>query len=167
MELEGDPITLDISNSCSFSYDLANKFVVSGLPDKIGPIDVVINCQVGNQKPVNHPGDHLDQDIASGLTAVFNVSHAFGNRMEKGVILNFGSDLSHIAPDHSLYPDGHFKPASYSAVKAGVIGLTRYFATLWPNVRCNCLCPGGIDWGRRSLRTRSRGLCTRMNSKAR
>lgn len=151
MELEGDPITVDMHDAAHHRYNLANRYIVPSLPDKIGLVDVVINCQVGNQKPVTHIGDGWEYDIASGLTAVFNVCHVFGNRMadKGGVILNFGSDLSHIAPNHSLYPEGHFKPASYSAVKAGVLGLTRYFATLWPNVRCNCLCPGGIDRGQK------------------
>jgi NAD(P)-dependent dehydrogenase (short-subunit alcohol dehydrogenase family) len=152
MGLEGDPITLDMHPSAHYRYNLSNRFVVHSLPDKIRPVDVLINCQVGNQKSVTNPENHWEDDIANGLTAVENVCYAFGTRMaalEGGVILNFGSDLSHIAPDHSLYSTGHFKPASYSAVKAGVVGLTRYFATLWPNVRCNCLCPGGIDRGQK------------------
>lgn len=150
-DLKGDPITLDLNDAAHYRYDLSNYYIVSNLPNKIGHVDVVINCQVGNQKASKDPGAHWNRDIASGLTAVFNVSYAFGLRMadQGGVILNFGSDLSHIAPDHSLYPAGHFKPASYSAVKTGVVGLTKYFATLWPNVRCNCLCPGGIDVGQK------------------
>ena len=41
------------------------------------------------------------------------------------------------------------KPVSYSVVKTGLIGLTRYISTYWPekNVRCNALCPGGIENG--------------------
>ncbi|MFM9003453.1 MAG: SDR family oxidoreductase, partial [Acidimicrobiaceae bacterium] len=39
------------------------------------------------------------------------------------------------------------KAVSYSVVKTGLIGLTRYTATYWADrkVRCNALCPGGID----------------------
>ena len=39
------------------------------------------------------------------------------------------------------------KPVTYSIVKSGIIGLTRYLATYWPKskVRCNALCPGGIE----------------------
>jgi NAD(P)-dependent dehydrogenase (short-subunit alcohol dehydrogenase family) len=35
---------------------------------------------------------------------------------------------------------------SYSVVKHGIIGLTRYTATYWANknIRCNAIAPGGI-----------------------
>jgi len=41
------------------------------------------------------------------------------------------------------------KPVTYSVVKTGLIGLTRYLATYWAdkNVRCNAICPGGVENG--------------------
>jgi len=41
------------------------------------------------------------------------------------------------------------KPVTYSVVKTGMIGLTRYLATYWAekNVRCNAMCPGGVENG--------------------
>ena len=70
-----------------------------------------------------------------------------------GVILNFASDLAVIAPDQRLYrKDGvadneqPVKPVTYSVVKTGMLGLTRYLSTYWAdkNVRANSMSPGGV-----------------------
>ena len=68
-----------------------------------------------------------------------------------GIILNIASDLSFISPDNRIYNTSDkinkiVKPVSYSVVKHGIIGLTRYTATYWAdkNVRCNAIAPGGI-----------------------
>ena len=38
------------------------------------------------------------------------------------------------------------KPITYSVIKSGLLGLTRYLSTYWVNsgIRCNALSPGGI-----------------------
>lgn len=97
-----------------------------------------------------------NRQIAVGLTGAFICSKVFGYEMSRkggGVILNVASDLAVIAPDQRLYSDDKTeerfratKPVSYSVIKHGLIGLTKYLATYWPekNVRCNALSPGGI-----------------------
>jgi NAD(P)-dependent dehydrogenase (short-subunit alcohol dehydrogenase family) len=144
-ELGGNPIIMDIKDG----FDVSDERAVKSFNIK-GEVYGLINCAIGNQKANKDPLYNWDNDIAVGLSGTATICYHFGQQMENnggGVILNIGSDLSHIAPDHSLYAEGLYKPVSYSAVKAGVLGLTRYFAVLWPNVRCNCLCPGGIDVG--------------------
>ena len=78
---------------------------------------------------------------------------------KKGVILNIASDLSVFAPDQRLYEkDGlewssqPVKPVTYSVIKHGLIGLTKYLSTYWCDrgVRCNALSPGGVLNGQNS-----------------
>ena len=64
-----------------------------------------------------------------------------------GVILNISSDLGIVAPNQEIYKSsGFIKPISYSVVKHGIIGLTKYTASYWAknNIRCNAIAPGGI-----------------------
>ena len=68
-----------------------------------------------------------------------------------GNIINIGSDLSVIAPNQKLYKDSGFKnfvkPVTYSVIKHGILGLTKYIASSWAqhNIRSNCLSLGPIE----------------------
>ncbi len=101
--------------------------------------------------------EEWELQIAVGLTGAFLCSKIFGSAMASdgkgGVILNIASDLSVFSPDQRIYrKDGvadHLqpvKPVTYSVIKAGLVGLTRYLSTYWANygVRCNALSPGGV-----------------------
>ena len=103
--------------------------------------------------------DDWENQIRVGLTGAFICSKIFGTKMAKsggGVIVNIASDLSVIAPDQRLYEklgvksdEQPVKPITYSVIKSGLIGLTRYLATYWHNcgVRVNALSPGGVYEG--------------------
>jgi NAD(P)-dependent dehydrogenase (short-subunit alcohol dehydrogenase family) len=92
----------------------------------------------------------LNKEIEVGVSGALLMSQIFGTIMAKnneGVIINVASDLSIIAPDQKLYSHLKiYKPVSYSIVKHGIIGLTKYLASYWGknNVRVNALSPGGV-----------------------
>ena len=72
----------------------------------------------------------------------------------KGIILNIASDLSVISPNQNIYKNKKLKkskqpvkPISYSVIKHGVIGMTKYLSTYWASdcIRCNALSPGPVS----------------------
>lgn len=134
-----------------------------------GRIDGLVNNAANNPKVEgdgsknfsrleNFPLEVWQADVAVGLTGAFLCAKHYGTAISRnpqgGSIVNISSDLGLIAPDQRLYrktglPDDQqpVKPVTYSVVKTGLIGLTRYLATYWAdrNVRCNALCPGGVE----------------------
>ena len=100
--------------------------------------------------------DSWNMDLSVGLTGAFLCSQIIGTHMatkNKGTIFNIASDLSIIAPDLKIYrqegvseDQQPVKPVTYSVIKHGLIGLTKYLATYWAknNIRVNAISPGGI-----------------------
>lgn len=108
----------------------------------------------------NYDIDSWNFELSVGLTGAFLCAKIFGSAMaesqDTGVILNIASDLSVISPDQSLYQKEGLskdkqpvKPVTYSVIKSGLVGLTKYLSTYWASdgVRCNALSPGGVENG--------------------
>ena len=126
-------------------------------------IDPKVKAQPGmgeSSRLESFPLEQWDLQVAVGLTGAFLCSQVFGAAMAAdgggGVILNIASDLSAIAPDQRIYRNPELademqpvKPVTYSVIKSGLVGLTRYLATYWADkgVRCNALSPGGVIAG--------------------
>jgi NAD(P)-dependent dehydrogenase (short-subunit alcohol dehydrogenase family) len=153
--------------------DITNKKEVARFYEEVNKkyqrVDILINNaandpKVGKQNQnstwsrfENFSLDMWEKDLSVGLTGSFICSQVFGSHMAKqgsGVILNISSDLGIVGPDQRLYEiegkppeEQPVKPVTYSVVKTGIIGLTRYLATYWAScgVRVNALCPGGIE----------------------
>ena len=141
------------------------------LMKKYGKIDGLVNNAANNPKVEdndelnfsrleNFPLDVWNDDLNVSLTGSYLCSKIYGNAISKnssgGSIVNISSDLGLIAPDQRLYrSEGvedskqNVKPITYSVVKNGLIGLTRYMATYWADkgVRSNAMCPGGVENG--------------------
>lgn len=136
--------------------------------DAFGKMDVLINNAAIDPKVTsdaisntsrleNFSIDQWETQLSVGLTGAFLCSKVFGSHMAKrqsGVILNIASDLSVIAPDQRLYLQAGLgkdqqavKPVTYSVIKAGLVGLTKYLATYWNSegIRVNSLSPGGVE----------------------
>jgi NAD(P)-dependent dehydrogenase (short-subunit alcohol dehydrogenase family) len=135
---------------------------------KTGRVDILINNAAINPKAEAHaappwarferfPLETWNREVAVGLTGAFLCSQIIGAEMAlrgEGVILNIASDLALVGPDQRIYrepgvsaEEQPVKPVSYSVVKHGLLGLTRYLATYWSDrgVRVNALCPGGVQ----------------------
>ena len=114
------------------------------------------NSKLNKSRLENFELNQWNLEISVGLTGAMLCSKIFGIEMakcNKGVILNIASDLGVIAPDQRLYKqtglsdnEQNVKPVTYSVIKHGLIGLTKYIATYWADkgVRCNAFAPGGV-----------------------
>ena len=141
--------------------------LLAGVLDRYSRVDVLINNAANNPKvePESEAGfsrfesfslDQWEADVSVGLTGSFLCSKIIGGEMARrgrGVIVNVASDLALIGPDQRLYrkaglPEDRqpVKPVTYSVVKSGLVGLTRYLATYWASagVRVNAISPGGV-----------------------
>ena len=160
-------------NILCFKMDVTDKASIQDTQVKISSlglrVDILINNASINPKVEDNsflhevsrlehfPQAEWNLQVSVGLTGAFLCSQVFGTQMaidgKGGVILNIASDLSVISPDQRLYRKESLdetsqpvKPVTYSVIKSGLIGLTRYLATYWAEkgVRANALSPGGI-----------------------
>lgn len=143
--------------------------VLSTLRSKSLPLNILINNAAIDPKVSKNSDQLLEQSrlenfsmeswnlqLAVGLTGSMICAKIFGSYMaenKSGVIVNIASDLSVMAPDQRLYKKPGLKddlqpvkPVTYSVIKHGLIGLTKYLATYWADqgIRVNALSPGGV-----------------------
>jgi len=158
-------VDVDITNEKKI-IDSCKKII-----EQYGHIDGLVNNAANNPKVEesegvnfskleNFPIEIWNKDIAVGLTGAWLCSKHYGSEIAKnkngGSIVNISSDLGLIGPDQRIYMKKgvsedmrSVKPVTYSVIKSGLIGLTRYLATYWADkgVRCNAMCPGGVENG--------------------
>ena len=165
--------------SATYEVDITNEKQIEknaiDIFSKYGHIDGLVNNAANNPKVEDSSNKNFsrlenfsleswNQDLSVGLTGAFLCAKHYGYYISQntagGSIINISSDLGLIAPDQRLYAkpglkdeDQPVKPVSYSVIKTGLIGLTRYLSTYWAekNVRCNAICPGGVENGQSEI----------------
>ena len=155
------PAYLDVRSEDSI------RALATWIATEVGDVQILVNnaaidpkVQAGGMVETSRlehfPLEQWNFQVSVGLTGAFLCAKVFGTKMaelQRGVILNIASDLAVFAPDQRLYRKPGLptdrqpvKPVTYSVIKTGLLGLTRYLATYWAeeNVRANALSPGGV-----------------------
>lgn len=155
----------------NYEIDITDELMVQAIKNDLSTKRILVNVLINNAA-INPKYEVLaggkngsrvedfdlldwDSQLDVGLKGAFICSKVFGSEMAKqgkGVIINIASDLSIIAPDQRIYNSDNsaelqnVKPITYSVIKSGLIGMTKYLATYWneSNVRVNALSPGGV-----------------------
>jgi NAD(P)-dependent dehydrogenase (short-subunit alcohol dehydrogenase family) len=153
----------------TFEVDITDRASLVAAADAVagalGAPAVLIN-NAGVDQPPDGPHQRQDlQDLSTeafrrmvevNLLGTFQAMQVFGDRMAAaggGSIVNIGSLYASVSPDPSFYTHlagpgevPFIKSPAYGASKAGVVNLTKFFATHWAGrgVRVNALSPGGV-----------------------
>ena len=133
------------------------KIVPAALRE-LGGLDILVHCAafVGTTSFPGWAVPFEEQSLEAFEAALkVNLSSAFLlakdaadslSRSGKGSMIFISSIYGVVPPDFSIYEGTAMaNPAGYGVSKAGLLGLTRYLATLMaPKVRVNAITPGGV-----------------------
>ncbi len=148
LEKKNEVIKVDLQ----LGHELTNEEFVKEF-FKENKADCLVNCFAFNDhvKKGEKRGTIFDLTLESfneflevNLTALFSVCRQYAQNNEMGSIVNFSATTGIVSARPDIYDGSHKHPA-YSISKAGVINLTKFLAThLAPNIRVNCIAPGGV-----------------------
>ena len=137
-----------------------SDIVVSGIINNAAINPTMKSDELKNQTRLeNYDLQQWDLELDVGLKGSYLLVRTFYKDLlshdHKGVIVNISSDLGLIAPDQRIYRKSDLpeakqsvKPITYSVIKSGLIGMSKYFATYFNGrIRSNALCPGGVENG--------------------
>ncbi len=162
--MERDPdrllaVAADVTDRQSLDNALAT------IRQRFGTPTGLVNCAALDNPPSTSdansgafeemPDDLFEQVMDVNVGGVVHCCQVFGGAMAResgGSIVNIGSIYGVVSPDQRIYSHlrtdegGFFKPASYTASKAAVVGLTKYLAVYWAEhgVRVNALTLAGV-----------------------
>ncbi|MGL2988131.1 oxidoreductase [Flavobacterium sp. RSSA_27] len=150
-ETSDDLSTIKCDITDTGSIDTCVKLIV----DRYKKIDGLVNNAYPRTADWGNKFEEIEfqswqKNIDFQLNSYFYFSQQVAKQMihqKSGSIINMASVYGIVGPDFTVY-DGTTMtmPAAYSAIKGGLINLTRYLASyLGPNnIRVNTISPGGI-----------------------
>lgn len=142
-----------------YNIDITNEKKIKKLEKNLNKKNIFVRAIINNAsidaKPNIKPTTskfNWYNEFNVGLKGAQILIEYFSKNMKykkDGCIVNIASDLSVIAPNQSIYKKiykSYIKPLSYSVVKHGLIGLTKYYAALYGefNITCNAISPAGV-----------------------
>lgn len=143
-------VELDVTSDASVEAAIAD------VRDEYGRIDVLVNSayprneNYGQRYEEIRPTDfkeNLDFHLIGYFRTAYHVSRVMMEERTTGSIVNVGSTYGVQAPDFSVYEGTDLtSPVEYSAIKGGIVNLTRYLASYLGShgIRANTLSPGGV-----------------------
>ena len=146
----------NISQIDEFRVNLSSEkninIFIKKIKDKYKKIDVLINNAAANCLKPFDKQTYRDWNNVLGINIISNIkiTREILKIMDKkkiGRIINISSIYGIKPPKHFIYGNSKINsPLIYGVSKAGVIYLTKYFASIAPkNIRINCISPGGLD----------------------
>jgi NAD(P)-dependent dehydrogenase (short-subunit alcohol dehydrogenase family) len=149
-----------VSIDCDLESESDRNKLITTL-NKLDSIDILVNnaAFVGSSNLEGWVVPFEEQTVETwrraievNLTAVFHLSQGLAGKLaenKRGSIINISSIYGVVGPDNRIYEGTSMgNAAAYAASKGGVVQLSRWLSTvLAPDVRVNCVSPGGIERG--------------------
>lgn len=158
------PINLDLNVEdnlqagtfrCDITSDESIIEMVKSVIKEFGRIDGLVNNAYPRTNDWGEPFESIKPDswrknVDMQLNSYFVICQEVLKHMKKvkkGSIVNIASIYGVVGNDFTVYENTDINPpAAYSAIKGGIINMTKYLASLYGqhNIRVNAVSPGGI-----------------------
>lgn len=152
--------TSDVVSTFYVKCDITNpecvRKLVALVAEKFNRIDGLVNNAYPRTKDWGDTFEKVSldswkQNVDMQLNSCFYLSQlvlAVMKDNNSGSIVNIASIYGVVGNDFSVYDgvEGMTSPVAYSAIKGGIINLTRYLASYFGpySIRINCVSPGGV-----------------------
>jgi len=131
------------------------KNLINKAEKKFGKVDSAVHCAYPVSKQWGASLEDLKpNELSEDLFSQLGSAILFSQQIIKYFRENKGGNLIHISSIQGISAPkfGHYKetkmvsPIEYSAIKSGIIAITRYLSKYCrnQNIRVNCISPGGI-----------------------